>query len=139
MANNVVEILKSVVGELKDIARSETIIGDPVTIGDTTVLPIVKISVGFGAGGGQGENQKNGTGFGGGGGGGARIEPAGFIIMTKDGVSFLPANKGKWDGIIDAIPGLAKKVSKWKDSLSSDDTSNSSDSSDDSDTGDVEK
>ena len=111
--NNVVEILKGVVGELREIAKSETIIGDPVTVGDTTVLPVVKISVGFGAGGGQGENQKAQSGFGGGGGGGARIEPAGFIIMGKDGVSFLPATKGKWEGIIDAIPGIAKKVSKW--------------------------
>lgn len=133
MANNVVEILKGVVGELREIAKSETIIGEPVTIGDTTVIPIVKISVGFGAGGGQGENDKNQSGFGGGGGGGARIEPAGFIMINKEGASFLPASKGKWDGIIDAIPGLAKKVGKWKDSLSSDKADDSPDSSDSSD------
>jgi len=110
--NNVTEILKAVVGELRDISRSETIIGEPVTIGSRTVIPIVKISVGFGAGGGQGEGNKIGEGFGGGGGGGARIEPAAFIIMDEDGVSLLPATKGSWESLIDAIPGIAKKISK---------------------------
>jgi uncharacterized spore protein YtfJ len=119
MANNVVEILKGVVGELKEMAQSESIIGDPITIGDKTVIPIVKISVGFGAGGGQGEAEKTGTGFGGGGGGGARIEPAAFIIMDKDGIQLLPAKKGTWEGVIDSIPGIAKKISKLKDKLKS--------------------
>ncbi len=73
MANNVVEILKGVVGELREISKSETVVGKPITVGDKTVIPVVKISVGFGAGGGQGESEKTGTGFGGGGGGGARI------------------------------------------------------------------
>ena len=121
MANNVAEILKSVVGELKEISKSETIIGDPITIGDRTVIPVVRISVGFGAGGGQGENDKAQTGFGGGGGGGVKIEPSAFIIMDKDGVSILPANKGKWDSIIDSIPGFAKKLSDLKANIKSDD------------------
>ncbi|MDF1545487.1 MAG: spore germination protein GerW family protein [bacterium] len=118
--NNVVEILKGVVGELRQIATSETVVGDPVQAGDTTILPVVKVSVGFGAGGGQGEDQKHGSGFGGGGGGGAKIEPAGFIIVSKDDVKFLPAGKGKWEGLIDAIPGLAKKISKWTSKVKSD-------------------
>ena len=120
MANNVVEILKGVVGELREISKSETIVGEPITVGDKTVIPIVKISVGFGAGGGQGEHEKQGSGFGGGGGGGAKIEPAAFIIMDKDGISLLPATKGKWEGLIDSIPGLAKKIGKIKDKLTSD-------------------
>ena len=81
--NNVVDILKGVVSELKEMARSESIIGDPITVGDKTVIPIVKINVGFGAGGGQGEDDKKRAGFGGGGGGGASIEPAAFIIIRQ--------------------------------------------------------
>jgi uncharacterized spore protein YtfJ len=119
MSNNVVDILKGVVGELREISKSETIIGQPITVGNKTVIPIVKISVGFGAGGGQGEDEKKNSGFGGGGGGGARIEPAAFIIMDEKGVSLLPAQKGKWGEIIDAIPDFAKKVSQWKDKFKS--------------------
>ena len=129
MANNVVDILKGVVGELKEVARSETIIGDPVTIGETTVIPIVKISFGFGAGGGQRDSGKADQ-YGGGGGGGARIEPAAFIIMDKDGVSLIPAGKGKFDQIIDAIPNVAKKLSKMCEKFKSCDTETDSDDGD---------
>jgi len=133
MANNVVEILKGVVGELKEMAQSESIIGDPITIGERTVIPIVKISVGFGAGGGQGEAEKAGTGFGGGGGGGAKIEPAAFIIMDKDGIQLLPAKKGTWEGVIESIPGIAKKISKLKDSFKSEKGEKSADKNDEPD------
>ncbi len=119
MANNVVEILQGVVGELKEMARTQSIVGEPITIGDKTVIPIVKIQVGFGAGGGQGEDEKSRSGFGGGGGGGTKIEPAAFIIIDDKGVSLLPVAKGKWDQIIDAIPGIAKKISKLKDKFTS--------------------
>lgn len=121
MNNSVADLMKSVVGELKEVAKSETVIGEPVTVGDRTVIPVVKISFGFGAGGGQGEAPGNGTGFGGGGGGGAKIEPAAFIVMDKDGIQLLPAGKGKWDAIIDAIPGIARKLGKLKDQFKSDD------------------
>lgn len=120
MSNNVVDILKGVVSELREITKSETIIGDPVTVGDKTVIPIVKLSVGFGVGGGEGKDDKHGSGFGGGGGGGARIEPAAFIIIDGDDVKLLPMGKGKFDQIIDAIPGLAQKLSKLKDKFASD-------------------
>ncbi len=119
MSNNVVEILKGVVGELREISRSETVIGDPITVGSRTVIPVVKITVGFGAGGGQGEDEKNRSGFGGGGGGGARVEPAAFIIMDENGISLLPMTKGKWENVIEAIPDIARKISGLKDKFSS--------------------
>ncbi len=131
MANNVVDILRGVVGELKEMARSEVIVSEPITIGDKTVIPVVKISVGFGAGGGQGESAKTGAGFGGGGGGGVRIEPAAFIIIDADGVKLLPAKKGSIEGLIDAIPGFAKKFSKLKDKLKSDEKGKGKANSDD--------
>jgi uncharacterized spore protein YtfJ len=114
MANNVVEILKGVVGELREIAKSETVIGKPVTVGDKTVIPVVKLSIGFGAGGGEGTHTKQ-SGYGGGGGGGARIEPAAFIIMDADGIRLLPMGRGKWEGLVEAIPGLVRKLGLVKD------------------------
>ncbi|UCD63079.1 MAG: sporulation protein [Candidatus Zixiibacteriota bacterium] len=131
MTNNVVELLKGVVGELREISRSETIIGQPITVGQRTVIPVVKISVGFGAGGGQGEEEKKGSGFGGGGGGGAKIEPAAFIIMDDRGVSLLPAVKGKWGDIIDAIPDFARKFSEWTEKFKSEKDKEQTESSED--------
>ncbi len=118
--NNVVEILHSVVGELKNMARTESIVGAPITVGDKTVIPIIKMTVGFGAGGGQGEYEQKGSGFGGGGGGGVSIEPAAFIIMDKDGISLLPAKKGNWESLVEAIPGVASKIAQIKDKFKGD-------------------
>jgi uncharacterized spore protein YtfJ len=117
MSNNVVEVLKGVVGELREIANSQTIIGDAITVGDKTVIPVIKVSVGFGAGGGQGEAGDKGQGFGGGGGGGAKIEPAAFIIMDDKGIKLLSAGKGKWDQIFEAIPGIAGKIGDFAKKL----------------------
>ena len=116
MPNNVMEVIKGIVGELKEIATSEAVVGEAVTVGDRTVIPVVKISVGFGAGGGEGERNKD-TGYGAGGGGGCIVEPAAFIIMDKDGVSLLPAKPGKIDAIVEAIPGVFGKLMKLKDKM----------------------
>lgn len=117
MSSQVAEVLRAAVGELREMAKSETVIGEPIQAGDRTVIPVVKISLGFGAGGGGGSKNQSESGFGGGGGGGARIEPAGFIILDKDGVSLLPMKKGSWESMVDAIPGAAKKIAKFVDGL----------------------
>ena len=109
MPNNVSEILKNIVGELKEMARSQTILGDPITIGSKTVIPLVKVTVGFGAGGGQ-RAKDNSEDFGGGGGGGAQIEPAAFIIIDGDKVSLLSSKAGKLESLIDAVPALLGKL-----------------------------
>jgi len=107
---NVMEMLSAIVGEIKAIAKSETIIGQPITLGDKTVVPMVKISVGFGAGGGEGAEKDKCSGFGGGGGGGVVIEPAAFLVIDGDKVSLLPAGTHKFDKIVEAVPGILEKI-----------------------------
>jgi len=118
--NRVSEILKDIVGELKDIASSQTVVGEPITIKDKTVIPVVKISVGFGAGGGQGESTEKGSGFGGGGGGAAKIEPSAFIIMDDKKISLLSAKPGKLDALVEAVPELFGKIKSFKDKMGKD-------------------
>jgi uncharacterized spore protein YtfJ len=117
MANNVMEVITGIVGELKQIASAESIIGEAVTVGDKTVVPVVKVTVGFGAGGGEGEKEKAVGGFGAGGGGGCIVEPAAFIIMDKTGISLLPAKPGKLDSLVEAIPGVVNKIAGLKNKL----------------------
>ncbi len=110
MPNNVSEILQNIVGELRQMARSQSVVGEPITLGNKIIVPLVKISVGFGAGGAQTEKQPEGTNFGGGGGGGAKIEPAAFIIIDGDKVSLMAAKPGKYDSLIEAVPALVGKL-----------------------------
>ncbi|MCP4632247.1 MAG: sporulation protein [candidate division Zixibacteria bacterium] len=132
MPNNVEEIMRAVVEELRSMAKTESIIGKPITVGDKTVIPVCKISVGFGAGGGEGEKKVGEKGFGGGGGGGASIEPTAFVIIDGDEVSLLPAKPKKFGDVVDLIPDIFNKVKDFKDSRKKDKESKSSAKEDDS-------
>ena len=114
--SSVVDIIQTVVGELKEMARSESIVGQPITVGDRTVIPVIKVAVGFGVGGGQGEKVRDtGSMHMGGGGGGVSMGPAAFIIIDEEGISLLPATKTSWDGLIEAIPSVAAKLASLRD------------------------
>jgi uncharacterized spore protein YtfJ len=75
-------ILKDLIGELKGLAKTETIVGAPVPAGEFTIIPISRVSLGVGAGGGAGETEKKSTaGEGGGGGGGIRVMPVALVAI----------------------------------------------------------
>jgi len=75
-------LLKDLIGELKTLAKTETIVGTPITAGEFTIVPISRVSLGVGAGGGAGETEKKiSTGEGGGGGGGIRIIPVALVAI----------------------------------------------------------
>ena len=84
------DILKNLVGELKDLAKTETIVGAPINMGEYLIVPISRVSLGVGAGGGTGEAEarKGCTGEGGGGGGGGhhgRAGRGGFLDDIRGG------------------------------------------------------
>lgn len=114
MDNPARELIKSILDELKAIAKTETIVGEPITIGDKTIVPICKITLGFGAGGGTGGTKDKGEGAGSGGGGGVVIFPAAFIVIKGDEVSVLGVKPGKWEYILEAIPGIIEKFREGK-------------------------
>jgi uncharacterized spore protein YtfJ len=108
------DTLSSIIGELKAIASTKTVVGDPLTLDDKMVVPVSRIMVGFGVGGGEGEDVKKRGGFAGGGAGGARIDPIGFIIIDGEKISFLPTKPGRFEGFIDSIPGIVEKFKSRK-------------------------
>jgi len=110
MENQLTELIGTIMGELKEISKTETIVGEPVRLGDKMVVPVTKLSLGFAVGGGEGKAPEKGSSFGGAGGGGAKVEPVGFIVIQEDNVSFLPTKPGKFEGLIDAIPAVINKV-----------------------------
>ncbi|MDD8014965.1 MAG: hypothetical protein PHX45_04680 [Acidobacteriota bacterium] len=64
------------------------VVGDPVKVGNITVIPVIMIDVGYGGGGGGAPGQPQmGSGFYMGG----EARPLGFIIVTKSGAKFVSA------------------------------------------------
>jgi uncharacterized spore protein YtfJ len=77
---------------------------------------VCKITLGFGAGGGTGGSKEKGEGLGSGGGGGVCIYPAAFIVIKGDEISVLGIKPGKWEYILEAIPGIIDKFREGKKS-----------------------
>ena len=86
------QLLKTTLTELKSIVKADTVIGEPITAGDTTIIPVVKAGFGFGTGGGGGKDAAK-DGQGGGTGAGAGLEPVAFLIVDEAGARLEPMKK----------------------------------------------
>ncbi len=122
------DIIKAALGNIRETADANTVIGDPiVTANGTTILPVSKVAVGVATGGldfnPKKETSGNNTNFGGGGGTGLTVTPVAFLVVREDGgVELLNVNNPT-DGSdpVNAIITLAGKapalLSKLKSSL----------------------
>ena len=126
MSHDAQGMLETIISRLRNLAQTETIVGDPVELGEVTILPVIKFSVGFGAGGGEGtdgSDKKKGSGMGGGGGGGASVSPVGFLVWDGKDVRFISVSgKSKMDSLFEVVPelmnkfGISKKKKKKRES-----------------------
>jgi uncharacterized spore protein YtfJ len=115
MASTAEAIIKTLMDEIKSITKTDTILGDPINLGNNTIIPVCRIMVGFGAGGGEGEMQEKKGGSGGGGGGGLKVEPAAFIVIKGDQVSIMGTKPSKLENLVEAVPGIIEKIQKAKE------------------------
>ena len=117
MANNSIkESLDSVFTNLEKFIKTETVIGEPIVVGEVTLVPIISVMFGCGAGGGTGGDNKGMTGDGSGGGGGARISPNAILVIKKDEVTMLPVKgKNNLDNLINMVPDIVSKINIKKD------------------------
>ena len=100
--------------KIHEMADVNTIIGDPITSPDgTVVIPVSKVSFGF-VSGGSDLPMQNAERFAGGSGAGVTVKPVAFIVIKTDGdvklMEIGAKSGGKFDGIIEAVPGLIEKV-----------------------------
>ena len=101
--------------KIKEMVDVNTIIGDPITSPDgTIIIPVSKVSFGFVAGGSDLPTKAPKEVFAGGSGAGITINPQAFIVVQRDGevkMLELGANSGgSLEGIISGVPDLISKV-----------------------------
>ena len=78
------KIMENTLEKMREMVDVSTIIGDPMVTGDTTLIPVSKVTYGFTSGGTDlPTKQQNQELFGGGGGGGITITPVAFIVIEK--------------------------------------------------------
>jgi uncharacterized spore protein YtfJ len=101
--------------QLENLISSKTVIGEPIAVGEVTLVPIIKADFGFGLGGGNSEGVKRGGVSGGG--GGAKIIPLAVIVVKGGEVSILSIDKqgsGNIGPLLEKLPQLFEKMPFFK-------------------------
>ena len=110
--NQMMSITMEKIREMGDV---KTIIGDPIEAGDTTIIPVSKVSYGFASGGSDLPAKQNPKDlFGGGAGAGVTVQPIAFLVVSKDGnvrLMQISDSDDKVSNIIRSVPELIDKIS----------------------------
>lgn len=106
-------VVDSLLRGMDTVLSAKTVVGEPVQIGDTIVLPLVDIS--FGVGAGAGNNNQKGSASGAGGLGGKMTPSA--VLVIKNGTTRLVniKNQDAMTKVLDLIPDLVDKFTTKKD------------------------
>jgi len=108
------KIMENTLQKMREMVDVSTIIGEPIKTGDTTLIPVSKVSYGFTSGGTDLPSKQNAELFGGGGGGGITISPVAFIVIQGEKVRMMQINNytSSADRAIAMIPELVDQLSK---------------------------
>ena len=110
MESNFKNTVEALFKGMENFVSSKTVIGEPITVNDTIILPLVDVSFGVGAGASESKKENSISGGGGGGGLGAKISPS-AVLVIKDGHARLVniKNQDSLTKIIDMAPDLMDK------------------------------
>ena len=114
------ELTDNSMKNLKTLIDSNTVIGQPITVGDgTMILPVSKVSFGFASGGGDLPAAQAAK-FGGGSGGGVTITPMGFLVVSGNDVKLLQLQSfsNTADRVVGMVPEVMDKVTGFINGLS---------------------
>ena len=91
--------------KVEDIVSTKTIVGDAITLGDLTLLPLIEVSVGVGVGTKEGAKEDSAGGM------GAKITPSAVLVIQNGNVQMINIkNQDAVNKLIDMAPGIASKL-----------------------------
>ncbi|MEM6445245.1 MAG: spore germination protein GerW family protein [Cyanobacteria bacterium P01_D01_bin.123] len=108
-------VLEAVLTKLRSLAETSQTFGEPITVGDTTIVPYVSLRFGLGGGGGAGNGlhaeEDNAATMWGTAGGGVKIEPMGFLIVRGDRVDLMPIDRqtNPWSQLAEGVLPLLQQ------------------------------
>lgn len=112
-------VMQTAMHNLKEMVDVNTVVGDPITTEDgTVIIPVSKVTFGLATGGSdfttKNTAQTDKPCFGGGSGAGVTIHPVAFLVVASNGnISMLPVDQPQLSAIdkaIDMIPGIVDKI-----------------------------
>ena len=114
MEHPIGSLMDTTMEKIKEMIDVNTIIGEPITSPDgTLIIPVSKVSYGFAAGGSDLPTKKeNKDCFGGGSGAGVTIQPVAFLTVYQGDVRLVSVDReeGTADKLVNMIPDVLNKV-----------------------------
>ena len=114
------DLMSNIVDKVREIADANTIVGQPITTGEVTIIPVSRLSVGVGSVGtefGSKHQKPDGDNcFGGGAGAGVNLIPVGFLVVKGDSVKLLPVAPPAGttvDRVVEMVPEVIDKVTDF--------------------------
>lgn len=97
--------VESLFSGMDSFLSTRTVVGDAITVGDVTLLPLVDVSFGVGAGAfNEGAKNKAGGGIGG------RMSPSAILVIGPNGTRLVNVkNQDALTKILDMVPDLADR------------------------------
>ena len=121
--SNVKENLEVLFEKFRNMIKVETVVGEAVQIGDTTLVPFVDVTFGFGTGTNHNTANKNHE-CGGGGGGSVnnpeeqKMEPSAILVIKGDRIELFNIKgnpySSSFDRLIGLVPDLVSKLKSDK-------------------------
>lgn len=100
--------------KIREMVDVNTIIGDPITCPDgTVIIPVSKVSFGFAAGGSDWPSKQPKELFGGASGAGVSIQPLAFLVVQNGDVKILQMDggaKSTADRVVGLVPDLVNTI-----------------------------
>lgn len=100
--------------KIREMIDVNTIIGDPITTPDgTVIIPVSKVGFGFAAGGSDFPSKQPKDLFGGGSGAGVSIQPLAFLVVSKGEVKILQMDNSEntADRMVNLVPEVIQSIS----------------------------
>ncbi len=88
--NSIKNIMDTTLEKLKGMVNADIITGNPIEIGNITLIPVSKVAYGLATGGSDFVAKASTQVFGGGGGAGVTVSPIAFIVINGTDVKMLP-------------------------------------------------
>ena len=114
--NNFNSVMTSLLKGVDSVLSTKTVVGEPINVGDTILVPLVDVSFGLGAGAGNQDKKSNG-----GGGVGGKMSPSAILVIQNGKTKLV--NIKQQDGltkVLDMVPDLVDKFTHKNDDMISD-------------------
>lgn len=113
MEHPIGNLMNITMDKIKEMVDVNTIVGNPITAADgTLIIPVSKVSYGFASGGSDlPTKNENKDLFGGGSGAGVTIQPVAFLTVYKGNVRLISIGGGDGiDKLMGMVPDVVDKV-----------------------------